>query len=253
MGVFNKSDQTLIRIANGQIDGFGHEVRHVFGYNGDVDSAAEETIWTYGGLYTHLTEPTTLTLSSSSASDTSAGTGARTVYLLGINGTGAEFSETLTLNGQTAVSTVHQYTEIQSMTVLSVGSGGYNAGQLYLGTGTVTAGVPANVYGHVAIGENQSLMGHITVPAGYTGYLVSGSVSTGATQAGKNIICRLKYRSAEGVTSTSAIVNLATNTADFDFKYPIQIPAGACVSATAKSSIDNELVSSYFQILFIKD
>lgn len=252
MGVFNKSDQTLIRIANGQIDGFGHEVRHVFGYNGDVDSAAEETIWTYGGLYTHLTEPTTLTLSSSSASDTSDGTGARTVYLLGINGTGAEFAETLTLNGQTAVSTVHQYTEIQSMTVMSVGSGGSNAGQLYLGTGTVTAGVPANVYGHVAVGENQSMMGHFTVPLGYTGYLVSGSMSSGTEGGSAYVTGRLKTKT-NGITYTSAIVTFANGKADFNFKYPIQLDAGVCITATALPTANNESISSYFQVLLIKD
>jgi hypothetical protein len=252
MGAFNKVDQKLFKVANGQIDGLGHQVRHVFGYNADVDSAAEETVWTYGGIYTHLASPTLLTISSSSSNDTAAGTGARTVLFTGINGDGGERTETLTLNGQTAVTTTYTYTEVQSMTVLSAGSGGKNAGQLYLGTGTVTSGVPANVYGHIAVGENQSLMGHITVPLGYTGYLVAGSVSTGATQAGKNIACRLKYRYG-GVTHTAAIVNLATGTSFFDFSYPIELPAGSCITATAQSTIDNESVASYFQVLLIKE
>jgi hypothetical protein len=252
MGAFSKVDQRLIKVANGQIDGLGHQVRHVFGYNADVDAAAEETVWTYGGIYTHLASPTLLTISSSSSNDTAAGTGARTVLFTGINGDGTERTETLTLNGQTAVTTTYEYTEVQSMTVVSAGSGEKNAGQIYLGTGTVTSGVPANVYGHIAVGENQSLMGHITVPLGYTGYLVAGSVSTGATQAGKNITCRLKYRYG-GVTYTSAIVNLASDTAEFNFKYPIELPAGACITATAKSSIDNESVSSYFQVLLVKE
>jgi hypothetical protein len=252
MGVFNEVDQELIKVANGQIDGFGHQVRHVFGYNPDVDSAAEETVWTHGGLYVHAASPTVMTVSSSSANDTSAGTGARTVYILGINSTGGEVSETVTLNGQTAVNTTHTYTEIQSAMVMSVGSGGKNAGDIYIGTGTVTSGVPANVYGHILTGENESLMGHITIPAGYVGYLMAGNMSSGATQAGKNITGRLKYRSPEGISYSSAIVTFSSGVTPFQFDYPITLPAGSCITATVKSTTDNEIVSSYFQVLLIK-
>jgi hypothetical protein len=246
----DKSEDLPLQIARGQIE--GHEIRHVFGYNPDVDSASEETIWTYGGLYTHLASPTLMTVSSSSTSDTSAGTGARTIFLLGINSTGKEVSETVTLNGQTAVTTIHTYTEIQSAQVLTAGSGAKNAGDIYIGTGTVTSGVPANVYGHILIGENQSLMGHITIPDNYTGYIISGNMSCGATQAGKNIIGRLKIRQND-LLYTGAIVTFATGVTPFEFKYPIRVPSNACVSATAKSSIDNEPVSCYFQVLLIKD
>jgi hypothetical protein len=252
MGSFNDVDQQLIKIANGQIYGFGHSVRHVFGYNPDVDSSAEETIWTYGGIYTHLASPTTLTISSSSAGDTSAGTGARTIYVVGINGTGAEHTETLTLNGQTAVTTSYQYTEVQSMTVLTAGSGGKNAGQIYLGTGTVTAGVPANVYGHIAVGENQSLMGHITVPLGYKGYIVAGSISSGTEGGGNYITGRLKLK-RNGVLSTAALITFSNSQSRFDFKYPIELLAGDCVQATTESTANNERVSCYFQVLLIKE
>jgi hypothetical protein len=246
----DKSEDLALQIARGQIE--GHEIRHVFGYNPDVDSASEETVWTYGGLYSHLASPTIMTVSSSSADDASGGTGARTIYLLGINSTGGEVSETVTLNGQTAVNTTHTYTEIQSVQVTSVGSSGHNVGNIYIGTGTVTTGVPANVYGHILANENQSLMGHFTVPNNYTGYLISGNMSSGATQAGKNIVGRLKIKQ-NGIIYTGAIVTFSTGVTPFDFKYPIAIPENACISATAKSSTDNESVSCYFQVLLIKN
>lgn len=239
-----------LAVAKGDLSNY--EIRHIFGYNPDVDSGAEETIWTAGGLYVHLDTPTILTVSSTSADDTSAGTGARTVYILGINSTGGEVSETVTLNGQTAVNTTHTYTEIQTAQVLSVGSGGKNAGSISLGTGTVTAGVPANIYGHILAGENQSLMGHYTVPAGYTGYLVSGNMSVGATTAGKNITGRLKVRQ-NGIIYTGAIVSFGSGIVPFDFKYPIKLLAGACISASAISSTNDEAISCYFQLLLIKN
>lgn len=229
-----------------------HEIRHVFGYNPDVDSGSEETVWTAGGLYAHVSAPSLMAVSSSSASDTSAGTGARTIYILGINGTGAEIAESVTLNGTSGVMTIHAYTAIQSITVTSVGSGGANAGDIYVGTGTITAGVPANVHGHVLTGENQSLMGHFTIPAGYTGYMVRGSISSGTQTGAAYVTGRLKLR-MDGVVYTAAIVTFSGGRAEFVFEYPIAFPAGSCVSASAVSTGNNEAVSSYFQILLIKN
>ena len=248
---WNKTEEFKLQVARSQIR--GHSIRHIFGYNPDIDTGVEETIWTAGGLYTHASSPTIMTVSSTSASDTAAGVGARQIYLLGINSTGNEVSETVTLNGQTAVNTFHTYTEIQYVLVTSVGSTGHNVGNISIGTGTVTAGVPAVIYGHILATENGSLMGHYTVPLDYTGYLIAGSISTGATQAAKNITARLKYRTTSDIIHTAAIVVFNTGKADFAFDYPIKVESGGCISASAVSSSDNERVSCYFQLLLIKN
>lgn len=247
---WNKSEPFELQVARGQIR--GHSIVHIFGYNPDVDSGAEETVWTAGGLYQHLASPAIMTVSSSSASDTSAGVGARTVYILGINSTGGEVSETVTLNGQTPVNTIHTYTEIQSCSVLTAGSTENNVGNINIGTGTVTAGVPANIFGHILATENKSLMGHYTVPAGYTGYLIAGNMSVGSTTAGKNITGRLKVRE-NGLIYTGAIVSFSEGLVPFKFDYPLKINSNACVSATALSSTNDEKVSCYFQLLLIKN
>lgn len=224
----------------------------MFGYNPDVDSGVEETIWTAGGLYTHLASPAVLTISSSSTSDTSAGVGARQVYVLGINSTGSEVNEVVTLNGQTAVNTTHTYTAIQNMQVVSVGSSAHNVGNIFAGTGTVTAGVPANVFGHILATENSSLMGHFTVPAGYTGYLISGSMSSG-TESGSNYITgRLKVKSND-IIYTGAVVTFSNTTAAFTFNYPLKFEENDCITATAVPTANNEAISSYFQVLLIKN
>lgn len=239
-----------LQLGRGQIP--GHSVTHVFGHNPDVDTS-EVTIWPATGLLTHPASPTTMTISSSSASDTSAGTGARTVYILGINGTGGYVSETVTLNGQTAVNTVHEYDAIEQMVVVSVGSGGVNAGTIYAGIGTVTSGVPATVYSAMGIGDNLSLVGHWTCPAGYTGYLVYGSVTCGDTSGSQYITARLKLRGQDGIIRTAAITTLGRGSVEYPFTYPVKILAGECVTATAKGSGNNNDVSSYFQIVLIKN
>ena len=247
---FGLTEPFELQVGRGQIA--GHSVVHVFGHNPDVDTT-EVTIWPALGLLVHPASPTIMTISSSSASDTSAGTGARTVYILGINGTGGYVSETITLNGQTAVNTVHEYDAIETMSVTSVGSGGVNAGIVYAGTGTVTAGVPAVPYSAIGIGDNLSLVGHWTCPAGYTGYLVSGSITSGTSNANQYITGRLKLRAQDNIVRTAAITTLHDGTADYDFSYPIKVQAGECITATAKGSGNNNDVSSYFQIILVRD
>lgn len=247
---FGLTEPFKLQVGRGQIA--GHSVVHIFGHNPDVDTT-EVTIWPATGLLTHPAAPTIMTISSSSADDTSAGTGARTVYILGINGTGGYVSETVTLNGQTAVNTVHEYDAIEQMVVMSVGSGGVNAGIIYAGTGTVTAGVPTTVYSAMGIGDNTSLVGHWTCPTGYTGYLVFGNVTSGTSNANQYITARLKQRGQDGIVRTAAITTLHDGTADYDFSYPIKIQPGECITATAKGSGSNNDVSSYFQIVLVRD
>lgn len=247
---FGLTEPFELQVGRGQIT--GHSVIHVFGHNPDVDTT-EVTIWPALGLLVHPAAPTIMKISSSSASDTSAGTGARTVYILGINGTGGYVSETVILNGQTAVNTVHEYDAIETMSVASVGSGGVNAGVIYAGTGTVTAGVPAVPYSAIGLGDNLSLVGHWTCPAGFTGYLVSGGITTGTTSSNQYITARLKLRGVDGIIRTAAITTLSDGTADYDFTYPVKIMASECVTATAKGSGNNNDVSSYFQIVLVRN
>lgn len=241
-----------LQLARGQIP--GHSVIHVFGHNPDVDNDVEATVWPIPGVILgHPASPTIMKISSSSASDTAAGTGARTVHVLGINGTGGYAEEIVTLNGQTAVDTVNTYDAIERMTVLTVGSGGVNAGTIYAGTGTVTSGVPAVPYSAIGVGDNLSLVGHWTCPTGFTGYLVAGKLTTGTTNANQYVVGKLKLRGTDGITRTAAITTLSGGTAWYDFTYPVRLTAGQCITATATGKGNNNDVSCYFQIVLIKE
>jgi hypothetical protein len=244
------SEPFELQVARGQIP--GHSVRHVFGFNPDVDTL-EETVWPIDGILGHPPTPTIMTISSSSVNDAAAGTGARTVLIEGVNGTGGITTEIITLNGQTAVSTVNAYDAIERMVVLTVGSAGVNAGFIYAGTGTVTAGVPAVPYSVIGPGENNSLVGHFTCPLGFVAYLVRGSFSVGPTAGNQFVLGRLKLRGADDIVRTAAKVTSQSGTVEFDFQYPVKFTAGECITATAQGSGNNNSVSSYFQIVLIKD
>jgi len=176
------SEPFELQVARGQIS--FHKDIFKFGFNPDVDDALE-TVWAEGGLYVYLSAASVLKVSSSSTADTSAGTGARTVQLYGLDSDYNEINEVITLNGQTSVNTTQEFLRINRMIIRSAGSGGTNAGVVYAGTGTVTSGVPANKYATVAIGDGQTLMALWTVPAGYTAYVYQTDITLATTQNNK--------------------------------------------------------------------
>ena len=95
---------------------------------------------------TILNTPSTVDISSSSASDASAGVGARTIQIVGLGSNQQYQSEIITLNGNTVVTSVNTYYRLFFTRVLTVGTTGYNVGDIYIiktGTGgTYSAGVP---------------------------------------------------------------------------------------------------------------
>ena len=247
---FGLTEPFEFQVGRGQIT--GHSVVHVFGYNPDVDTN-EETVWPIDGILGHPSSPTIMKISSTSADDDAAGTGARTVFIEGVNGTGGLATEIVTLDGQTEVNTANSYDAIERMVVLTAGSGGKNAGIIYAGTGTVTAGVPTVPYSAMGIGENVSLVGHWTCPTGYTGYLVYGKLTVGPTAGNQYVLGSLKLRQNSGIILTAAKTTISQCEVSYPFTYPIKINAGECITATAQGSGSNNTVSSYFQIVVIRD
>lgn len=201
------SEPFFLQVARGQVPGHRATVRA--GINFDLDSPAMASIWDQGGLYVYPPAATLMTLSSTNAADTAAGTGARTVLVMGLDANYVEIQETVTLNGLTAVSTVNQFLRIQQATVLTAGSGATAAGQIYVGTGVVTAGVPATIYAKITLSWNTTQMTQFTVPAGWTAYLVDISVSAIASAVNQNTVLSIRSRTLGGlfIRSGSLVVN----------------------------------------------
>lgn len=123
----------------------------ITGLNEDVD-AGTETICSYGGLWLPPTAARVHAIVSSSTDDAAAGTGARTVRVMGIaSPLLTEQSETVILNGTTPVDTTKSYTHITELRVLTVGSGATNAGTI-----TATAATDSTISAAITIGRNIS-------------------------------------------------------------------------------------------------
>lgn len=239
-----------LQVARSQIQGHSNVI--VFGYNPDVDTS-EESVWPADGTVPHPAAAATLKISSSSNNDDVAGTGARTVYIAGVDGDYNIVSETVELDGQTAVNTTNQYLYINEFYVLTVGSGGANAGVVYAGTGTVTSGVPAVIYDLINTGYNNRTTGHYCVPAGYTGYMVDGLFSAGQASGSTAVTGFLKTNGPDLILRVGAVSTVNNTETEFVFDPPFVIPEKHCVGASAIGSAANNAVSSYFNIILIKN
>ncbi len=247
---FGLTEPFELQVARGQIT--GHRSVSVFGYNQDVDQT-RVTVWPYTGILPLAPSAIQLKVSSSSANDNSSGTGARTVFLAGLDANYREISETVTLNGQTAVLTSKSYLHINNAYVATAGSGLSAAGDIYFGDGVVTAGVPATVYDLIKFDYNSRITGSYTIPAGYTGYVSQGLFSAGQPGGSAQVSGRLMTIGPDGIRRTIAITTVNNGTADYAFEYPVAVPEKTTLEATAQGSSNNNEASSLFVLVLVSN
>ena len=247
---FGLTEPFELQVSRGQIT--GHRNVTIFGYNPDVDTA-RVTVWPYTGIIPLPAVALQMKVSSSSANDTANGTGARTVYVAGLDANHNEIEEIVTLNGQTAVLTVQSFLHINQAYVATTGTTLSAEGDIYFGTGTVTAGVPATVYDLIKLDYNQRITGSYTVPAGFTAYLSQGLFSAGQPGGSAQVSGRLMTVGTDGVRRTIAITTVNNGVADYVFEYPVQIPEKTTLEATAQGSSNNNAASSMFILLLVSN
>lgn len=137
--------------------------------------------------YTEQTTNAQRSVSSSSANDASAGTGAQQVKITYLDQTGAgPYTETVTMNGLTAVNTTNtNICFIDKLEVVRTGATGSNAGVITLYSTTGGGGVAIGSIGTgniiAGIGDNRDFWAHHYVPTGKTASL--STVVIGASAA----------------------------------------------------------------------
>ena len=215
----------------------------VYGNNPDIQNV-EETVWYHGGLYQYPASAIQMSVSSSDAAATCQ------VMINGLDANYLPINEIVTLTGQTAVTTANSYLRIQNAYVLANPTNG----NIYIGTGTVTAGVPATVYERIFDGHNRTESGRYTVPAGRTFYVTHGTISHGSDSLNAFITGRLWYRLFGLLFQTAATVNLNNKFIDFWFDFPLALPEKTDLETRAicsKSQVN--AVSTSFEGLLITE
>jgi hypothetical protein len=139
----------------------GAEIVQRYGLNGDVDAA--EDIWDGGGDYTGFAVAAEiLNIVSSDVGDDSAGIGARTVLIEGLDANYAALSETVIMDGTTPVVTVALFLRVFHVSVATAGTTKRNIGTITVKQNTTTT----NVFCIMPATYSRCQSTNYTVPAG---------------------------------------------------------------------------------------
>ncbi|MCP4473425.1 MAG: hypothetical protein GY821_02410, partial [Gammaproteobacteria bacterium] len=169
-------------------------------------TASGEDIWRGNELTSpvpasHTTIPTPpsigeqMSLKSSSANDTAAGSGARTIEIHYLDASGAEQEEVVNLNGTTAVDTVATDIRfVQHIHAIDHGTGLVTAGNVTIFSKSTTD----LIYSMISTGGNFSLVPHRMVPAGKTLILRGWH---GEEAQDKRVNLRIRSTDHEGVVA----------------------------------------------------
>lgn len=133
-------------------------------YNSDIGSTFED-VWNVGGLLTYPSTAGKISVSSSSTSDTSAGTGARTIKIIGLDSNYDRLEETITMNGTSTVTSTNNFLRINSAYVVTSGSNETNVGD-------ITFVIGGNNQGVISATIGQTQRSHFTVPKGFRLFLI---------------------------------------------------------------------------------
>ena len=134
-------------------------------------------------LYPWLTSASTLQVSSSSANDTAAGSGTRTVRIIGLDANYSSVTEVVTMNGVTPVVTANSFLRVNTFVAVapSASPTATNAGDI-----TLQKSGGGNILAIMRVGSNFGNSANFTVPAGSTalvnslGFSVTGAVAAKA-------------------------------------------------------------------------
>jgi len=164
-----------LQVSRNQI--FGHQTLSLFGYQSAVGNT-KIPVWENATTYTYITSASTLTLASSSASDDTLAN----IFISGLDANFKPISETLALNGVTGVTTVNSYFRVNSLLMVSPGTGQTT------NVGTITLKQSSNIVAQINAGIGKSQSTIYTVPAGYSFYLDFAEVNTSNSYTSSNIV-----------------------------------------------------------------
>lgn len=180
VNVKNEPDDWHYRLSAGRIP--NKESVFVFGRNTNVGTSLYEPISDTGTYWTpQISGASTLYVSSSSANDTAAGTGAREITIEGINAAGELVSDSVATNGTTASSaTSNSYIRVLKAYVSASGTYGTQSSPSHIGTITVrdsTANGTRAQISSTGFARGSSQIGVYTIPTGKRGYIEYLSMS----------------------------------------------------------------------------
>ena len=225
----------------------GYSMVNKFGYNPTIGSGSFETIWETGDNYPYQSTAVTVDVVSDDTNDDVAGTGARTLRIQGLDGSYNFAEETVDMDGTTTVTTTQEFLRVFRMSVETAGSSGNNEGTI---TVTYTGG--SDVAATISEGNGQTLMALYTIPAGYTGYLLSMNISSGKDQEMEFKFIQRDNSVANAAFQTKQFLNVRGGQTTVIFNAINVIPEKSDIYVSGKASSTSS-ASASFDLLLVQD
>lgn len=217
----------------------GHSNVSITGYN-PTTGTSKEMLWSQSGTYTWKTTSAICTLSSSSASDTAAGIGARVIIIYGLDINYNEISEVVTLNGVVEVSTTLSYFRVNSIKVVEAGTNQTNVGNITMThTGTIIQ--------YINVGDSLSQACFYTIPAGYEVFVLSGYVRCSKADMSADL-----YSQLNGVKYKILKFDIASSEFVLTIRAPYEIQARSDVWIETAAATGSISASGFLEMIQIK-
>jgi hypothetical protein len=180
---------------------------------------APHLLWDAKISYPFQTSAQSLEVVSDSASDSAAGTGARTVVVTTLDSSYVEQTQVVTLNGMTPVALTGTHIHLNSFVVISSGSASSNVGNL-----SVRVAGAGALQGHIPIGKSIQRALKYTVPAGKVlvidNFYLNAITFSGATA---RVTLNFNVRLENGTILVSQENYLSSTNAPFSITLPTGI------------------------------
>lgn len=232
------SPEHFIQISAGRVKDTSHINK--FGYNTAVGTSYETV--TDLGTNNLPTSAAVVSIVSASTADTSAGTGARTVEIQGLDANYVEQTETVTMNGQSAVTTTATFIRVFRMRVTSAGTGETNAGNI---TASISSSDVARI---TAANGGQTLMAVYTVPVNKAAYLIKFQGSLSKNQEAQFQIRARK--SGENAWNLKGLWGTFATPVNYDYPVPIKFTEKTDIQVRAKAGATSE-IGAIFDLIVI--
>lgn len=194
------TEDFLLEVAKGNVPGHSRVTK--FGRNPNIAAGTTEEIWSVSTNRTRLTAAATLEAISTDIDDSDSGginpasTGARIITVEGLDGSWAEVSEDITMDGTTAsAATSTSFFRVNRVYVKTMGTyGGSNEGTI-----TVRVSGAGSTQAQIEIGKGQTEMAMYSVPTGKTAYINTLWFNADST---RSVACELyQYTGIDDVTT----------------------------------------------------
>ena len=198
-------------------------------------------------MYTYLSSPETVAVTSSSGNDSATGTGARTVEVQGLNENYELITETLTVGGAAGVQT---FIRVFRVKVVTAGSVRVNIGTLSI-TSSDTSTVLAQIVIQGGSGTGQTFMSLYTVPAGKTAYLTQWTVGAGKQNTDAVCFLMAKPFDTDSAFNSKDMIAVSATTFSKNYVIPLMFPEKTDIEIRGFSTTNNSIVTSSFNLILI--